>query len=278
MAGRLTQTKPEKPQVILAEVTRTERVSPNVVRVTFGGEAIRRFRPIGFDQWFRLFLPREGQEVLNLPTRSSIVWYAQFLTTPKHRRPYVRNYTVRAYRAAGGEREHPELDVDFVVHGAGSGPASDWAVNARPGSTAGILDEGASYAAGDAVDWHLIVADETGLPAAAGVLAGLPRDAVGHAYIELPDAADAQPVDAPTGVAVHWLPRTDSHTTPGALARETVQAAVSATTLPDGRGYAHLVGESSLVTGLRRHLVAAGMPKSDITFIGYWRVGHAAVG
>ncbi|MFB2599676.1 siderophore-interacting protein [Herbiconiux sp. P17] len=278
MAGRLTQVKPEKPQVILAEVTRTERISPNVVRVTFGGEAIRRFRPMGFDQWFRLFLPREGQEVLQLPTRSSILWYAQFLTTPKHRRPWVRNYTVRAYRPAEGESTHPELDVDFVVHGASSGPASDWAVNAQPGTTAGILDEGASYSAADDVDWHLIAADETGLPAAVGVLAGLPRDAVGHAWIELPDAADAQPVDAPAGVAVHWLPRTDPHAAPGELARETVQAAITAATLPPGRGYAHLVGESSLVTGLRRHLVAAGMPKPHITFIGYWRVGHSAAG
>ncbi|MCS5716979.1 siderophore-interacting protein [Herbiconiux sp. CPCC 205763] len=278
MAGRLTQVKPEKPQLIVAEVTRTERVSPNLVRVTFGGEAIRRFRPIGFDQWFRLFLPREGQEVLRLPTRSSFLWYAQFLTTPKQRRPHVRNYTVRAYRAAGGELTHPELDVDFVVHGAGSGPASDWAVNAQPGTTAGILDEGSSYAAADDVDWHLIAADETGLPAAVGVLARLPRDAVGHAWIELPDAADVQPVQAPAGVTVNWLPRSDPHAVPGVLARESVQAAITAATLPSGRGYAHLVGESALVTGLRRHLVAAGMPKSDVTFIGYWRMGHAAVG
>jgi NADPH-dependent ferric siderophore reductase len=278
VARRLTQTKPENPQLILAEVTRTERVSPNVVRVTFGGEAIGRFRPMGFDQWFRLFLPREGQEVLRLPTRSSSLWYAQFLTMPKHRRPYVRNYTVRAYRPAGGDLEHPELDVDFVVHGDGSGPASEWAVTARPGTTAGILDEGTSYAADADVDWHLIAADETGLPAAVGVLAGLPRDAVGHAYIEVPDAADVQPVDAPAGVAVHWLPRSDAHGVPGVLARETVQAEVTAASLPGGRGYAHLVGESALVTGLRRHLVAAGMAKSDITFIGYWRVGRAAVG
>jgi NADPH-dependent ferric siderophore reductase len=132
VAGRLKQVKPENAQVILAEVARTERVSPNVVRVTFGGKAIRQFRPLGLDQWFRLFL--------------------------------------------------------------------------------------------------------------------------------------------------HWLPRTDPHAVPGTLASETVQAAITAATLPPGRGYAHLVGESSLVTGLRRHLVAAGMPKPRITFIGYWRVGHAAVG
>ncbi|MCS5734599.1 siderophore-interacting protein [Herbiconiux daphne] len=274
----MKQVRPQNAHVILAEVARTERVSPNVVRVTFGGEALRQFEPMGLDQWFRLFLPRAGQDVLRLPTRSSALWYAQFLRMPKQQRPYVRNYTVRAYRAAGtpaggGVLAHPELDVDFVVHEPASGPASDWAVSARPGATAGILDQGVTYVADPAVDWHLIVADETGLPAAAGVLAALPRQARGHAFLELPDAADAQPLDAPPGLAVHWLPRTD-HRTPGVLALETVAGGP----LEPGRGYAHLVGESALVTGLRRHLVAAGMGKGDITFVGYWRSGHAAAG
>jgi NADPH-dependent ferric siderophore reductase len=279
----MKQVKPGNAHVILAEVARTERMSPNVVRVTFGGEALRRFEPMGLDQWFRLFLPREGQDVLRLPTRSSALWYAQFLRMPKHQRPYVRNYTVRAHRAAGSAGPdgsvlaHPELDVDFVVHGEGSGPASDWAVRARPGATAGILDQGTTYSPDPAADWHLIVADETGLPAAAGVLNQLPRSAVGHAFVEIPDAADTQPIDAPTGVALHWLPRAD-HRTPGVLALETVREAVHSATLPGGRGYAHLMGESALVTGLRRHLVSAGMPKADITFIGYWRAGHAAAG
>ncbi|MCS5724007.1 siderophore-interacting protein [Herbiconiux sp. CPCC 203407] len=283
--SRFKQAKPKDPHVILAEVVRTERVTPNMVRVTFGGESLRLFEPLGHDQWFRLFLPRAGQQALRLPTRSSVLWYAQFLRMPKDQRPYVRNYTVRAFRPAGAALAHPELDVDFVVHGSGSGPASDWAASAAPGDTAGILDQGVAYPPAHEPAWHLIAVDETGLPAAAGILASLPRDARGHAFVELPNAADAQHLDAPAGVEVHWLPRAAdagagagagaSHDhVPGRLALE----AASALTLPEGRGYAYLAGESALATGLRRHLVAQGMAKSDISFVGYWRVGHAAAG
>ncbi|GAB7040156.1 MULTISPECIES: SIP domain-containing protein [Catenuloplanes] len=47
--------------------------------------------------------------------------------------------------------------------------------------------------------------------------------------------------------------------------------------LPDGPGYAYLVGESTLATGGRRHLVEdRGLPKAHVDFVGYWRQGHAA--
>lgn len=300
--SRFKQTKPKDPHVILAEVVRTERVTPTMMRVTFGGESLRLFEPLGHDQWFRLFLPRAGQQALRLPTRSSALWYAQFLRMPKDQRPYVRNYTVRAFRPAGASSAgassagaalaHPELDVDFVLHGSGSGPASDWAASAAPGDTAGILDQGIAYTPAHEPAWHLIAVDETGLPAAAGILASLPRDARGHAFVELPTAADAQQLDAPAGVEVHWLPRAaDADATPASADADAgagasharvpgrlVLEAASALTLPEGRGYAYLAGESALATGLRRHLVAQGMAKSDISFVGYWRVGHAAAG
>lgn len=46
--------------VYRAKVTGTQRVSPHMVRVTFGGDDIRRLPTRGFDQWFRLFLPHPG--------------------------------------------------------------------------------------------------------------------------------------------------------------------------------------------------------------------------
>lgn len=46
--------------------------------------------------------------------------------------------------------------------------------------------------------------------------------------------------------------------------------------LPEGSAGAFLAGESSLVTGLRRHPVAErGWAKGDITFFGYWKHGRA---
>ncbi|MGO3706180.1 siderophore-interacting protein, partial [Microbacterium gubbeenense] len=43
--------------LVAAEVVRTARVTPNMIRITLGGDDLRRFEYRGFDQWFRLALP-----------------------------------------------------------------------------------------------------------------------------------------------------------------------------------------------------------------------------
>lgn len=262
--------KPVDPHVLLLEVVTSERVSANVVRVTLGGAGLSRFTPLGFDQWFRLFLPRPGQDTLKLPTRTSGLWYAQYLATAKPKRPYVRNYTVRAYRPDG-------LDVDFVVHvdpAGHSGPASTFALEARPGDQVGLLDQGVGYHPRADHDWTLLVADETGLPAVAGICASLPDDARGVAIVELPSLDDVQDFRVPAGVDLRWVARDGGDGVPGRLALETLRGA----DLPTGPVWAYLVGESALATGGRRHLVQdRQVPKTNIDFIGYWRHGHAAM-
>ncbi|KGM12866.1 siderophore-interacting protein [Cellulomonas bogoriensis] len=258
------------PHVVVAEVVATRRVSPSMVRVTFGGEGIGLFTATGADQWFRLFLPREGQDVLRLPTRTSALWYVQYLATPRHLRPWIRAYTVRAARP-----EQAEIDVDFVVHlhdGQPTGPAVRFALEAQPGDRVGILDQGVTF-----TPHHdgsvLLVADETGLPAVAGICASLPSGARGLALVEVPSAADVQPVAAPPGVEVRWLTRDQDGDVPGRLALRELCTA----TLPTGPVRAYAVGEQALATGARRHLVGErGLHKKQVTFAGYWRHGHAA--
>ena len=121
---------------------------------------------------------------------------------PKSTRPVIRNYTVRAFR-----RDELELDIDFVCHGT-AGIAGPWAESVEPGTEVAFIDQGCGWAPVPA-DWSLLVADESGLPAVLGILRDMPRDAVGHAIVELIDAADAQDVDAPAGMTLHWVPRHD---------------------------------------------------------------------
>ncbi len=270
MAG-FQMVKPSAVQVIAAEVVASRRVSRSIVRVTVGGEGIEHFSPMGFDQWFRLFLPRDEQESLRLPTATSGLWYVQYLATPKARRPWVRNYTVRDARPADRE-----IDIDFVAHEDG-GPASAFALGASAGHPVGILDQGVGYNPRVPHDWTLVVADETGLPAVAGICASLPDDARGLAIVELPHAADIQDFSVPVGVEIRWAARDEHgaapHAIPGRLALDVLKRA----DLPSGEVYAYVVGESSLVTGARRHLVnERGVPKANVDFIGYWRHGRAA--
>ncbi|WP_040813533.1 siderophore-interacting protein [Nocardia concava] len=273
MAKRSKHVKPEHREILTAEVLASKRISPNFVRVTVGGQGLSGFTAMGFDQWFRLFMPgRDGS--LKLPTSASnLGWYAQYLMMGKEHRPLARNYTVRDYRAAGfGEfGSTAEIDIDFVSHGDDS-PASAWANNATPGAKAGILDEGIMYQAPDHSDWTLLVGDESALPGIAGVLRSLPRGTKGAAYIEIPHAEDAQELGEPAGVQVNWLVRTDAHAEVGALAAETVRGAE----IPSRGVYAFVAGEQKLAAGVRRHLAQEReIPKADITFTGYWRVGKS---
>ncbi len=268
---RATRTKPTQAELLVCRVLRTERVSPSFTRVVLGGDDLARFTPLGFDQWFRLFLPVDGGDLAHAPHKLDTVSYVKFLTTSKATRPILRNYTVRAFRRLpGGD----ELDIDFVMHGDGHGghdapTAASWARSANPGDVVGIIDEGIGFDTRMLGHPLLVVADESALPAAAGILGSLPRTVEGAAVLEIPDDADVRAIDAPAGVTVHWVVREHGHA-PGSAALS------MATGLPSRPEQAVWVaGEQSLPRDVRRHAVQTGIPKEQITFIGYWRVGRS---
>lgn len=272
------------PHVVMAEVVSTKQVTPSMMRVTLGGDELAQLTPTGYDQWFRLFLPRAGQDMLRLPTRASGLWYAEYLTTPKARRPWVRNYTVRAARP-----DLNEIDVDFVLHAGpddeaegaehDSGPGAGFAQAAEPGMRVGVLDQGITYNPRHPHDWTLLVTEESGLPAVAGICESLPEEARGIAVIEVPTAGDKQEFRAPSGVELRWVVRSDGdpHALPGQAALADLRD-LDLTGL-SGDVYAFAIGESALATGARRHLVGErGVPKAHVDFVGYWRHGRAAPG
>ncbi|MFT4051076.1 MAG: siderophore-interacting protein [Microbacterium sp.] len=275
--------KPASQDLIRLEVLRTERLSPHWMRVTLGGGEIARFTPMGYDQWFRLFLPHRGQGggsggegLERIPAKANKIFgYLKYLRIPEGVRPVMRNYTVRSWRAAGasGAGEGPEIDVDFVLHGSGetAGPASRWAEAAQPGESVVIIDEGLGFNPQRGTERVLLIADETGAPAVAGVCASLPATATGLALIEAPSAEDVLSFPAPEGVEVRWLVRPEG-ARPGTLALEALRGLAA----PASDTHAFIVGEQSLPTGARRHLVGAGLDKNRISFVGYWRVGAAS--
>ena len=282
MAHASRLVKPAEQRLIRLEVLRTQRLSPHWARVTLGGGEIDRFAPMGYDQWFRLFLPVGGDAGLErIPAKANkLIGYLRFLRIPEGERPVMRNYSVRAYRPAtdaGGA----EIDVDFVLHGSAhdgtAGPASSWAETCAPGESVVIIDEGIAFNPERGVRNVLLVADETGLPAVAGICASLPSDASGLALIEVPSADDALAFDRPAGVDVRWLVRNDPARTPGTLALEALTE-LSGRDAPEASCHAYVVGEQALPTAARRHLIAQrGLDKAQISFCGYWRVGaHAA--
>jgi NADPH-dependent ferric siderophore reductase len=259
----------QTPGLIHARVLRSVRLGHSFQRVTLGHGTLGEFVPLGFDQWFRLFLPSAAGSLERLPQKLDTLAYLKYLALPKGARPILRNYTVAEFRPAG--LQGPELDVDFVLHSApdGSlGPAARWARDALPGERVAFIDEGLGFNRPGHLERVFIVADETGLPAAAGVLAALPRHVTGTALLEVPDVADRRDVPAPAGLEVRWLPRTGT-ALPGTVALD----ALRDQQIPREPFYGWVVGESALASGARRHWVGAGVPKSHITFCGYWKNG-----
>ncbi|MGP3957001.1 siderophore-interacting protein [Nonomuraea sp. 3N208] len=258
-------------ELLTLRVLRRERISPHFMRITFGEGDIDRFTPMGYDQWFRLFLPVSGGSLSRLPNKLTTLAYVKYLAIPKDTRPVLRNYSVRAYRAEG-----PEMDVDFVLHGTPedgtAGPAATWALSCQKGDQVAILDEGIAFNPPPGVRHVVLVTDESGLPAAAAILGSLPRDTPGHAIIEVPSPEDRQDLDAPPGVEVSWISRDDApHAVPGRAAL----AAAQALPVPAEPFFGWVVGEQTLPVTLRRHWVKAGVPKDHIVFCGYWRAGNS---
>lgn len=296
-------TLPPSRTMITLEVRRREVLSPGFVGLTLGGPAVRDLVVAGNDQTVRLFFPRAGQAALRMPTLSNEAWMAQLLLMPKSVRPWVRNLTIRRVRPAAAE-----VDIEFAVHG--DSPMSTWARQAREGAPAGIFDMGTTYRPPAGVAAQVLVGDETALPAILSILDGTPAALTTEVFLEVPAAADIRPLTTPPSVRVHWLPRDagaphpdaprlgaphpdalrpsdppsgdprpgDPHPgapRPGTLALEALRNA----TLPPGRFYTWVAGESALPTSVRRHLVAdRGVAKRDITFVGYWRLGRSAPG
>ena len=261
---------PASPRLFTARVLRSERVSPSFQRVTIGGAELAGFEWGGFDHWFRLFLPPAPGMPLVLPAVKGRSWWRPYLAIPEGSRPHCSNYTVASLRPVPGGAE---MDIDVVLHwdhaGVLSGSVAVWADSAAVGSPVGLLDQGALFdPPADARRVHL-VSDETGLPAVRGILRDLDDSMEGTAVIEVPSAGDVEALAAPPGVSVRWICRDSATAVPGSAALEAVRTAPA----PDARDYAFVVGESSLATGGRRELHRAGLPKSRITFSGFWKHG-----
>ncbi|MEU8374670.1 siderophore-interacting protein [Micromonospora sp. NPDC048894] len=244
--------------VTAARVVRVGRPTPHLVRLVLGGEELTGL-PVGefTDHYVKLVFPPEG---VDLPRPLDLTAIKQEL--PREQWPRLRAYTVRAWDAAAGE-----LTIDVVHHGD-EGLAGPWAARLRPGDEVLFTGPGGAYAPDPTADWHLLVGDESALPAIGAALERLPEGAPAIVLVEIADPADEQSLPSPGAVALTWLHRA------GRPVGEALVAAVRELEFPPGRVHAFVHGEATFVKELRRLLrVERNVPRADLSISGYWRQG-----
>ncbi|MBA2954778.1 siderophore-interacting protein [Nocardioides sp. MAH-18] len=311
----MTVTAPQSLPMILdeVEVVGVDRLSPSFVRVELGGACLADFGVEGplYDQRIKLVFPGVPGGPLPSFAGADDSWWTTWLSRPEEERGHMRTYTVRDVVGSGVDTR---LVVDIVVHGDAHGtpgPGCAWAARAQVGDRVvlmaprrGIRYGGIEFVPPAATGRLLLVGDETAVPAVCAILAQLPADAVGAAFLEVPTAADVLPVVHPEGVSVSWHPREGADhgaaLHPAVLAHLGVRAAPleepaevdpdlwetptysSSGEAIDGSAadgdelYAWIAGESAVVTALRRVLVKdLGVDRTQVAFMGYWRKGVA---
>ncbi|MEU4241671.1 siderophore-interacting protein [Actinoplanes sp. NPDC026619] len=234
----------------LLEVRRVERLTPRMVRVTFGGEQLDGFCYGAPDDHVKVFFPEGGAELPVMPTLGE-----EGLEPPPPGAPLpiFRDYTVRYVRPA--ERE---LDIDFALHG--HGPGGSWAAQATVGQKLGILGPRGSTVVPLTFDWYLLGADETALPALAAWLEQLPADARVIAFAEVADEQEEQPLAR----EIRWLHRSRG---------ESLTTAILETAPPEGDGYVWVAGEATGLKPIRRYVRGTGHNRNWAEIDGYWKRG-----
>jgi NADPH-dependent ferric siderophore reductase len=235
-------------------VETVERLTPHMIRVVVTGDDLDGFEAGEFtDHYVKVQLPPPGAsysapfDVEDIRAR-----------LPREEWPRTRSYTVQDWDP--GSRR---LTLDFVVHGA-AGIAGPWATSARPGDTLQLVGPGGAYTPDPEADWHLMVGDESVIPAIAASLRRIPPGVPVHVLIEVDGPEEEQPLETPGDLRLTWLHRNGDD--------EQLRAAVAALGFPDGDVHAFVHGEASSVRAVRKHLLAdRGIDRDRLSVSGYWK-------
>ncbi|MBD8505093.1 siderophore-interacting protein [Hoyosella sp. G463] len=242
------------------EVISTTRLSPQLVRVTLGGDGLDDFVPSPYSDSYinAFFLP--GGAPYAVPFDE-----AEVRSHPRELRPFPRRITVRSWDA-----ERRELALDFAVHGD-IGHAGRWAIHAKPGDLLQFRGPGGGYSPHADADSYLFVGDESALPAIAVAAEAVPAGRPVTVVAEVEDAAGEIPLRSPGDLGITWVHRAGRHEDHDNL----LAAAVQALPRPAGTVSAFVHGEAAATRAVRRVLLGDAIVEPEhLSCSPYWRRGH----
>jgi NADPH-dependent ferric siderophore reductase len=244
-APRRVRHEPRRRQL---EVRRVDQIAAHMIRVALGGD-LEGFTSLGFDDHIKLFFPDGPAGADGTPPTAS------------------RDYTPRRFDPTANT-----LDIEFVLHDAG--PATRWAEQVKPGQQLQIGGPRGSFIIPTNFDWHLLIGDDTALPAIGRRLAELPAGTRAVVLAEVDGPADQLSFESAADVTVTWAHRNGAEAGSTSVLADTLKAL----RLPLGDYYAWVACESLTAKALRAQLIAAhGANPKWMRAAGYWRRGAVAV-
>jgi NADPH-dependent ferric siderophore reductase len=177
-----------------------------------------------------------------------------------------RRYTIRAFDA-----ERAVVTIDISLHA--NGPGTDWIRAARIGDRIDAIGPRGKITLQTDADWHLFVADETGMPGVLAMVETLPSPSIALALIEIDTPADEQVPDSAQRLELdlRWLYRMERRSVPGDASL--LLDALTGLELPVGAGHAYIAAEARVVKAIQQSLTDRGFEKDRISGKAYWRRG-----
>ncbi|KWV44472.1 FAD-binding protein [Rhizobium altiplani] len=219
-------------------VLSTERLTPHMIRITLGGEELEDFTSLSAGDHIKIFVPDGAGGTA------------------------MRDYTPRRYDVATRT-----LVIDFAVHDAG--PATQWALNARPGDMIQIGGpRGSQIISGPIRSW-LLIGDETALPSIGRRIEELPSGTLVTSVVAVPGSEDEQVFETKANLTAHWIYR-ENAADPARLIDRLSDIAVEPGT------FVWIAAEGSVTRRIRSYLTDERKhPANWLRASGYWVQGKA---
>lgn len=250
----MTQEQPRRaPSQAVLTVQQVEQVSPDLIRITAGGDGYDAFNDNVFTDKYAKILFADPRHGLTPPYD-----LAQLRAESPEKLPTPRTYTIRS-----ADPEQRRLVIDFVVHGD-EGIAGPWARDARIGDTLVVSGAGGGYRPDPAAPWHLLIGDHTALPAISSAIENADAAAQGHVLLSVADAADRVLPEPPPGLTVVWTQTDDE-----------LLAALADLLWAEGDPQVFAHGERGTIKAVRALLKQRAVPRESLSISAYWARGRA---
>jgi NADPH-dependent ferric siderophore reductase len=224
-------------------VESVKQLTPGMRRILLTGEDLSDFSTASFDDHVKLLVPSADGIVER------------------------RDYTPRAF-----DRERRTLTLDFALHEAG--PATRWALAARPGDRIQIAGPRGSTVISRSVRRWLLIGDETALPAIGRRIEEASAGEQITSLVAVARPAERQVFATKGRLTASWAYRSAS----AATDPTPLLALVRAVAIVPGT-FVWVAAEAQVARALRTHLLdERAQPRGWMKAAGYWARGRADTG